>query len=85
MRGLERLQLLEQRVVLGVRNLRRVEDVVGRGVVLQQLAQGRRAGGGRARHRRRSGTPSPRPRPAQLNRRRAAAVPAARSRAASAS
>ncbi len=39
MRRLDRLQLLEQPVVLGVGDLRLVEHVVAVGVVLQQLAQ----------------------------------------------
>jgi hypothetical protein len=39
MGGLEGLQFLEQAVVLGVRDLRRVQHVVAVGVVLQQRAQ----------------------------------------------
>ena len=46
MRRLDRLQLLEQRVVLGVGNLRRIAHVVGARVVLELLAQRRRARGG---------------------------------------
>ena len=45
-RGLDRLQLLEQAVVLGVGDLRRVEHVVAVRVALQLLAQLGRARAG---------------------------------------
>jgi len=46
-RRLQRLQLGEQAVVLGVRNLRRVEHVVAVGVMVELATQLGRAQGGR--------------------------------------
>jgi hypothetical protein len=60
MRGLDRLQLLEQRVVVGVRDRRRIEDVVRMRVAGQDGAQlggaVRRLGIGRLRPRRGHGS-----------------------------
>ena len=80
-RGLERLQLLEQRVVLGVGNLGRVEHVVGTGMTEQDFAQlggaglGAAAGGPRLVVRRRRGHAST-PQPARPGSRSRCVLPA---------
>ena len=81
MRGLERLQLLEQLVVLGVGDLRRVEHVVAMGVMVQLRAQLSRTPGrvDRSPLRRHADLPGPVPLRALLEQRRATAVPAAMS------
>ena len=85
-RRLDRLQLLEQTVVFGVRDQRIVEHVVAVGVLVQGASElldrrgvGRRSGGG-SKQIRRHGAIRRMSKPAQENSRRAAAEPAERSR-----